>query len=433
MTSEVGEAFVWVWPPGETMPVVAGKLTASGSHLVFNYGRSYLERSERFSLYDRELPLRPGLLPLLNGLSMPGCLRDASPDAWGRRVILNKLFGAAGTKLDAIEVHELRYLLESGSDRAGAVDFQRSATVYEPRSAGRATLEELMSAVDCVERGIPLDESLGAALFHGTSIGGARPKVLIESDSRKYIAKFSSSSDVYNVVKAEFVAMRLAAQVGLQVAPVTLRKAAHRDVLLIERFDRVHTHAGWTRKAMVSALTLLELDELMARYARYEDLAEVGRHRFYNAADTLKELFGRLVFNILVGNNDDHARNHAAFWDGKMLSLTPAYDICPQSRSGNVATQAMAIASNDNRSLLATCLDAARIFHLDGEQALQIVVAQVGGIIAGWETVCDDAGLEAIDRRGFVGRQFLNPYAFEGLGGEAQDLGQRAEAWRRAM
>ena len=129
----------------------------------FNYGRSYLERSEQFALYDRELSLRAGLMPLLSGLSMPGCLRDSAPDAWGRRVILNKLFGATGSKLDAIEVHELHYLLESGSDRAGALDFQRSATVYEPRSPGHATLEELMSAADCVERGIPVEDGVGGS------------------------------------------------------------------------------------------------------------------------------------------------------------------------------------------------------------------------------------------------------------------------------
>ena len=85
--------------------------------------------------------------------------------------------------------------------------------------------------------------------------------MLIESGSRKYIAEFSSSSDVYSVVKSEFVAIRLAEQVGLDVAPVSLRKAAHRDVLLIERFDRDRAPTGWVRRTIVSALTLLELDE----------------------------------------------------------------------------------------------------------------------------------------------------------------------------
>ena len=134
---------------------------------------------------------------------------------------------------------------------------------------------------------------------------------------------------------------------------------AGKDVLLVERFDRAKTKDDWTRKAMVSALTLFGLDEMMARYASYEDLAEIIRHRFTSPKATLHELYGRLVFNILCGNTDDHARNHAGFWDGEHLTLTPAYDICPQSRSGNVASQAMLIVGDNRTSTLATCLEAA--------------------------------------------------------------------------
>ena len=146
---------------------------------------------------------------------------------------------------------------------------------------------------------------------------------MIDDDERKLIAKFSASTDLYSVVNAEFIAMKLASACGLDVAPVFLIPAGGKDVLLIERFDRVKAANGWHRRAMVSALTILGLDEMMARYASYADLAEVIRHRFTDPKDTLRELFGRICFNILCGNTDDHARNHAAFWDGKMLSLTP--------------------------------------------------------------------------------------------------------------
>ncbi len=117
--------------------------------------------------------------------------------------------------------------------------------------------------------------------------------------------------------------MRLAERAGLGVAPVKLAKASHKDVLLIERFDRQKAEPGWQRKAMVSALTLFALGDMMARHASYEIFAEIIRFRFVDPTDTLKELFSRLVFNILSGNTDDHARNHAAFWDGKQLRLTP--------------------------------------------------------------------------------------------------------------
>jgi serine/threonine-protein kinase HipA len=416
------EAFVWVWLPGETEPVVAGKLTAENNKLLFNYGRSYLARDNAIALYEPELPLRAGEIPLPGDLSMPGCIRDASPDAWGRRVIINRKLGLKGRGVDTARLDELTYLLESGSDRIGALDFQRSATEYEPRGADNVDLSELVQAADRVEKGLPLTPELARALQHGTSIGGARPKAQIQENDKKYIAKFSATTDLYNMVKAEYVAMRLAALAGLDVAPVSLARAMNRDVLLVERFDRIPVNGQWQRKAMVSALTMLTLDELMARYASYQDLAEVIRYRFADASQTLRELFSRLVFNILCGNTDDHARNHAAFWDGRMLKLTPAYDICPQHRTGNEASQAMLINNGDNLSRISTCLDAAPHFLLSGEEAIEIAERLILSIADNWAAVCEEAALSPADRELMWRRQFLNPYAFEGLGGDAARL-----------
>jgi len=211
--------------------------------------------------------------------------------------------------------------------------------------------------------------------------------------------------------------MRLAALVGLNVAPVKLEKAANKDVLLIERFDRKHTSGGWSRKAMVSALTLFGLDDMMARYASYETFTEIIRHRFNNPKETLKELFSRLVFNILCGNTDDHARNHAAFWNGKELSLTPAYDICPQGRSGNIASQAMLISGNNNLSQLKNCLETAHNFHLSKENAREIFEQQKALIEKYWDAVCDEAKISEVDKKHLWGRQFLNPYSMESESG----------------
>jgi serine/threonine-protein kinase HipA len=415
-------AFVWVWLPGRTEPVVAGKLTAEGRILVFNYGRSYLERKNAISLYDPELPLRAGALPLFPGLAMPSCLRDAAPDAWGRRVLLNRLLGERGAAVDTTRLDELTYLLESGSNRTGALDFQRSATEYVPRDLSEATLAGLMRSAEQVEKGIPLTGELAEALQHGTAIGGARPKALIRGSGVQYVAKFSSSTDLYSVVKAEFVAMTLARHVGLDVAPVQLKRVANRDVLLVERFDRVVAEAGWERRALVSALTLLELDELMARYASYEDLAEIVRHRFEEPRESLRKLYARLTFNILCGNTDDHARNHAAFWDGQLLRLTPAFDVCPQSRTGNEASQAMLIAGEDRRSRITSCVAAAHHFQLTEAEALKISRHQVDTIGAHWSEVAAEARLNRTDRKLLATRQFLNPYALEDSGIERPDL-----------
>jgi serine/threonine-protein kinase HipA len=416
MTSDASpkEAFVWVWLPGEIEPVVAGRLAAAGDQLLFNYGRSFLARKNAIPLYEPELPLRAGVLPLLTGLRMPSCIRDAVPDAWGRRVILNRRLGAKGPGIDVASLDELTYLLESGSDRIGALDFQASATRYVAREAAPASLDELATATASIEAGIPLTPELDQALLHGSSIGGARPKAMIASADRKYVAKFSSQSDLYSVVKAEYVAMRLAAESGLDVARVTLQRAAGKDVLLVERFDREKAAEGWRRRAMVSALTLLELDEMMARYASYEDLATVIRHRFLAPRETLRELFGRMLFNVLCGNTDDHARNHSAFWDGEKLALTPAYDICPQARAGGEATQAMLIARGERLSRISLCLNAAPLFLLSREEALAVARRQITTIRDRWVDVCAEAALTDVDRSLLWRRQFLHPFAFEG-------------------
>jgi len=292
--------------------------------------------------------------------------------------------------------------------------FQLSATKYVPRMSDQATLDELLRSAERVEKGIPLQPDLDKALQHGSSLGGARPKALITADDRKFIAKFSTSTDLYNVVKAEFIAMRLAGLVGLNAASVKLTKALGKDVLLIERFDREKESQGWLRKPIVSALTLFGLDEMMAKYASYQDLAEIIRHRFTNPTGALRELFGRIVFNILCGNTDDHARNHAAFWDGKNLTLTPAYDVCPQPRTGNEASQAMLILGDNRMSQLSVCLAAAPNFLLDTDRSKDIIKHQVEVIRKNWNGVCDEAQLTEADRQLFWHRQFPNPFAFFG-------------------
>ena len=403
--------------PEKTQPVVAGKLTEESGFVHFNYGKSYLERingeNPAISIYEPELPLRFGMLPLLDGLYIPNSIRDAAPDAWGRRVIINKMLGRKGKNTDTADLSEITYLLESGSDRIGALDFQKSPSEYIPRSVNNASLEELLESAKRVEKGIPLTADLDQALFHGSSIGGARPKALIEDQGLKYIAKFSSDTDMYSVVKAEYIAMRLGALAGLNVAPVKMVRAAGKDVLLIERFDRIRAGKGWLRKVMISALTLFGLSDMTARYASYEDLAHIIRKSFSYPKETLREIFSRLVFNILCGNTDDHARNHAAFWDGKELTLTPAYDICPQGRAENEASQAMRISRSYNLSQLKFCFEIAHHFLLSGEEAKEVFGHIEDVIRKNWDVVCEEAQITEIDRKLLWGRQFLNPFSFE--------------------
>ncbi|WP_295398854.1 type II toxin-antitoxin system HipA family toxin [uncultured Thiocystis sp.] len=418
MTSEHPDdhrgAYVWIWLPGAVSPVVAGRLQRErDGGYAFTYGRSYLDRTEAISLFPDELPLRPGVQRQRDD-DLPPCLRDAAPDAWGRRVIVHRLTGQRGQAAARVELDELTYLLESGSDRIGALDVQASASEYRAREAAPTSLDELADAAERLERGESLSPELALALQHGTSVGGARPKALLSSESARRIAKFSTSTDLFNLVKAEYLAMRLASRVGLDVAPVALARALNRDVLLIDRFDRRRTPAGWERRLMLSALTLLGLRELEARYASYEDLAHRVRRDFSDPRQTLEELYGRMVFNVLCGNTDDHARNHAAFWDGQTYRLTPAYDLCPQLRTGGEASQAMLLTGQRRDSRLVTCLAAAPAFGLTHNQARGLIDHQRATLDNAWDEVCDEAELSRAERDTLWQRSFINPYCLEG-------------------
>ncbi len=426
MTSEVGaptRAYVWTWLPEATEPVVAGRLDTAGDLLTFTYGQSYLDRKDSLPLYLPELPLERRRIDPRGNLRAPGVIDDAGPDAWGQRVVMRHVLGRSAEDVDPGEVSRLTYLLQSGSDRIGALDFQDSAETYVSRNRDTASLAQMMDAAEKLQWGETLPDDLELALLHGSSVGGARPKALISDGGRKLIAKFSSTTDTYEVVKGEFVAMELARRSGIDAAGVELRQVMGKDVLLVERFDRDKRSDGEARKAIVSALTILELDaEREGRYATYYEFAQKIRERFTEPRANLRELYSRIAFNILAGNFDDHARNHAAFWDGakKSLTLTPAYDVCPQPRSGQIASQIMAYAPGPSElrgvreSRLEPLVRAADRYLVSEADAREIIDDQIETIASQWDEVADAARLTEVQRGEFRRRQFLNPFAFEG-------------------
>jgi serine/threonine-protein kinase HipA len=417
MTSDASTAYVWIWLPGAEEPVVAGRVDQRADRLIFGYGRSYLERPDAISLYEPELPLRPGAIEPLPTLRAAGCLLDAGPDSWGQRVILNRLLAPGAS--DTGRLDELTYLLHAGSGRIGALDFQVSPDEHVPLGGSDASLEDLARASELLQAGERLPPELEAAMTAGSSVGGARPKAVLRGGDRRLIAKFSSLTDRYPIVRAEFLAMRMAERCGLRVASVELTTAGGRDVLLVERFDRIPGTAQ--RRLIVSALTMLGLPETAPREASYANLVPIIRRSFTDAGATLRELFERIVFNILSGNTDDHARNHAAFWDGRALTLTPAYDVCTYLRGGGEATQAMIIGTDEDPyrfSNVSGCVERAGVYGLTRADAREIVDRQLTAIDEHWDEVCDQAELARADRDLFR-RVFPHPYALEGYVSQA--------------
>ncbi len=406
MTSD-GPAFVWAWLPGASEPVVAGRVDQVDRELRFTYGRSYLRRADAIALQPDGLPLEPGQQRPPAGLDAHGVIRDAAPDSWGMQVILRRLAGTEAR--DTGELPLLTYLLESGSNRVGALDFQSAPDRYRARIT-HGSLTELVEAGERLAQGLPFSPELDDALTYGTAIGGARPKALLVDGERQRIAKFSVSTDTFPWIEAEAVGMELARRCGVSVAATRPTQAAGRDVLLIDRFDRPD---GGSRRSVLSGLTLLGLHELASRYGSYVDLAERIRLGFDRPEDALHEMFKRIVVNVLVGNTDDHPRNHAAFWDGISLKLTPAFDVCPQPRSTGESQQLMAISPNgDRRSRLSVCVDASGVFGLSATAAQSIADECSSVVRDQFDEVCDKLEVRETTRTLLWRRSVANDSVF---------------------
>lgn len=421
-------AYVWVWLPGLTEPVLAGALEPTPRRAVrstraqgagsfrFAYSPSYLDRDDALSLYAPELPLTPGWQEPNDDQSMAGCLRDGSPGSWGQRVIDNRLAGNRATTASGFEVDDLTYLLESGSNRIGALDFQASNTEFIPRQTN-ATLDELHEAAQALEYGT-ISPELAIALTAGTAVGGARPKVIVSGDDgREYIAKLSLSTDPYPVVKAEAVGMDLARRVGVPVPHTEIVQSLGRDVLLVERFDRP---GDKTRRMVISALTLLGFSDFLgARWSSYPEFLDQLHRLAAPGTDRLgPAILERIILNILIGNTDDHARNHAVLWDGHHVELTPAYDLCPQLRTGWEAHQAMdigrapsSVTQGTRTSNRSTIIAAATDYGLSSAEAADMFDRQVTIIKEQWQDAADTAQLTRREAELLYGRQILNEYA----------------------
>lgn len=392
------EAFLWLYLPGETQPVVCGAVAFNGYEHVFRYARSYLER-------ENAIPLAPPGRPLgtltddetVLDAELNSAIRDASPDAWGRNVMLREYANEPGRKQG--ELGEIDFLLRAGPDRIGALDATSDPRQYTPKKSQAAPLEDLLEAADRIDQGKALDPTLDAALNHGTSVGGARPKALLYEKGEYWIAKFSSSKDSADMVGIEGGGMELARKAGLDVAETRIVEALNKRVILVRRFDRTVTPEGIHRRHMISAMTLLNLDEYAVRagYSSYLELADVLRQYARDFRKDGAELFRRMVFNILIGNVDDHARNHACFWDGQWLDLTPAYDVCPQPRAGISADQAMAVGEWGRKANLQNAISSCDHFGLNNEQARTVVEQMVDVVQNHWRETFSAAGVKGGD------------------------------------
>lgn len=349
------ECYVYITLPGETSFVTAARFAlttnrqgVSTGRLV--YGRSYLERENAVPIDPVELELSSRTFSTTRLRGVFGALRDAAPDAWGRRVI-EKRSGKA-------ELSEMDYLLFSPDDRAGALGFGLDQEPPAPLRKFNQTmdLERLQELADAIIADEDLPQGAEAAqvqdlMFGVTSMGGARPKAVVEDTEGLWIAKFNRKDDSWNEARVERAMLELGRECGLHTAESRITTIGNRDALLLKRFDRQKTDSGYRRARMLSALSLLRAEDTYQDRDKWSYVFLVEELRRISSQPKIDapELFRRMCFNALISNSDDHPRNHALIAPNLDWTLSPAYDLTPDP-----------LISEERRDLALDCGDMGR-------------------------------------------------------------------------
>ena len=409
--------FVFAYLDTEWVPCGQLTLTEDGTKLLAStlaYGLRYLHRPDALevdpvglSLRDRDLVRGKALFPP-NNLPSFGGIRDAAPDAWGRRVIESRL------KVPANSLPESAYLVHAGSQRVGALDVRSSRDSSATPGFGTwNNLEYLMEAAQRIDEGLPVPAALEEIFAEGSALGGARPKATVRDDDRVlWLAKFPSRKDPLIVPIVETATLRLAATCGLTVPPTKLIELGARTVMLIRRFDRYWAKAGQEaplpddllstapayglaekRLGFVSGLTLLACDELESPDKSYGDLAQAVRRYCHPRVirENNRELFERLVFNILVNNDDDHLRNHGFVWDPRLPGwrLSPLYDVMPRASLAPERRLHLGVGPQGRLATLDNAFAGREMFTLSAEAAAQSI-ARVWKVVREWKVYFEE-------------------------------------------
>jgi len=416
MTSEQ-DCFVYIMLPGDTKFVTAGRFrleeTIDGYPIgQFVYGRRYLERPDAVEFDPIELRLSSKNYETAKMRGFFGAIRDAMPDYWGRRVI-EKHVGHT-------QLNEFSYLMESPDDRAGALGFGLNVEPPSPKRKYNRTLnlESLQQEAEAIINDDPslagsATEQVGELMMLGSSMGGARPKTVIEDNNVLWLAKFSHSEDRWNQPLVEHAILELAKQCGISVADSRITSVAGKDVLMVRRFDRDWTANGYHRHRMVSALTLLRgSDQPVERSnGSYLLLADEIRRVSTKPENDLRELFSRMCFNATISNTDDHPRNHAMIAKDKGWHLSPAYDLTPTPQvSIEARNLAMICGNNGCYANKINLLSEHGRFLLSMENASILVDNVIDTVRSEWESTMRRCGVTLADCE-----KIRNAFLYEGF------------------
>jgi serine/threonine-protein kinase HipA len=354
---------------------------------------AWLEDAARFSL-EPALSLDRGAFVPADGVPIFGSIGDSAPDTWGRRLMQHAERRRAEREGRAVRtLQELDYLLGvSDVSRLGALRFRNvgEEILQSPTSVGVPGLVELgrlLQATERILRDEETDEDLQLIFAPGSSLGGARPKAsVIDQHGHLSIAKFPKETDEYSMELWEFVALTLAKRAGIRTPDYELIRIAGRPVMLSRRFDRTRA----TRVPFLSALSMLGLKD--GERGSYPELVDVLTAHGASASDDARELYRRMVLNVLISNVDDHLRNHGFLWAGREgWTFSPVYDLNPTPTDVRPRILTTNISLDEATCDLDLVLSTAEFFGLGLKEA-KATVKDVATVTSRWREIAASAG-----------------------------------------
>mgnify|MGYP006204551679 FL=1 len=375
----------WLGQPADPVLIGALRFVPSLRGVSLHYAPNWLQQgfplSEDLPLLDQEF------LPLQKDVAV-GAVDDARPDRWGERVIR---FIDRPLRSSLME-----FLYLAGDERFGALGVSTSASAYLPRTQGPlpclSDVDVLHQVVQQVLLGEPISEPLRRLIAPGVSMGGARPKALIQIDGHPWVLKFAEPGEAWNSPLIEHATLTLAAQAGIRVAATQAVPLHQGHAVAVKRFDRVD---GTRIHALSARVALKAAGEDMG----YPELAQLLRRRGPVrqglAKAHMRELFVRMVFNILIDNTDDHEQNHVVLMNdqGEYL-LSPAFDVLPIGQA--LGYQQMRVGTDGAVSTLDNALSEHAQFGLRLNEA-QALVKDVVSVVTRWRAHFATCGVRQQD------------------------------------
>lgn len=396
------DPYVWIWLPEAGSPTLCGRLFWDGARARFAYVTSYARNDKAISIHP-DWPLDE---PSGNKHgpadddALPPVFVDVAPGAWGEYTI---------RKLGGRDLNAFEYLIHPAADRVGAFEFSETPKTQPQPSQpiGEAQLDQLRAVVSALESDNDLPQQLRLVWRHGTTVGGRWPKAsVVDRKGVHWLLKFGSRlHHKEHQPRVEAVGLSLAKECGIDVPEFRLEQNDVQPFLWVRRFDRLDEGKRRHMLTVRSLMTLSERDALDR--ASYPEVGASLRRLARDPADASR-WFDRVILNIAIGNTDDHPLNHLFFWDGRHLSLAPAFDVEPQI--AEPLQHSMRIGPEGSRGTLENALAACGEYGLtrgEGEDRVRHIVACVA---KRWRDLADKYGLRpeqvrGLERSAILGRE----------------------------